>query len=297
MKKTALVLFILPLWLISQTVCAGSLSMNNYAEVLVQNLQIGSSYSMIELVNLPLEIVNKSDEAIDIRIEVVKPAKAKKDFEPIPNISWIKIAPEKAAIPAQGTYKTDVKISIPDDSKYLGKKYEVNIRASMVPKAKGMVAIALAVQGRLLFTVAAVKQAQPTGAAKIDMNFNLAPLRVDLKDVKLGKKQEVLVPKDGPVVLQNSGKKEATFVLQSLDPKDTVISIEPEYVAPSADWLTFEKEEMAVGGGQKKPVKMFVEIPNQPEYAGKNFEFIVCVTTGVANAGKRYLRVMVSTAK
>jgi hypothetical protein len=298
MKKNVLIAFIISLGLLSQAAWAGGLKLNNYGEVLVQNLQIGSHYSMIELVNLPLEVANQSDEAITIQIEVEKPALAKRGFEPIPDAAWVNITPAKAEIPAQGTYKTDVTVSVPNDPRYLGKKYQANIRARMLPKVKGVLTIALAVQGRFLFTIAAVQKTAPASSSKVNMNFDFLPARVDMKNLVLGKKAEVLNAKGEPVYIANQGDKEIKLVLQSLDLKDTVLSPEPGFTAaPNADFLTFAQDELVMGPAQKKPLKMFVEIPAKSEYAGKQYEFIVSAKTGEAMTGDRYLRVMIFTAK
>ncbi len=297
MKKHIIIILTLFFTSITTPLWAGGLRMN-YAEVLVQNLQIGSNYSMIKLVNLPLKVTNHSDSPIDIQLEILTPkSKIKEDFEPIPDTAWIELGETLAEVPANGVYETDVKISIPDEEKYLGKKYQVNIKARIKPKGGGM-RLALAVQGRLLFTVAAVKQAGVADKAIADLGFVIDPLRVDLTDVLPGKKVEILTEDKKSVTLENPGKKKIRFTLQSLDPKDTVMSIEPGFEAcPNPDFLTIKKDEMSVGAGRKKPVKMFIEIPDSPEHKGKKYQFIVSINTGTATSGARYLRIMVSTAK
>lgn len=297
MKKYAVLLLTLFLSSITTTLWAGGLRMN-YAEILVRNLQIGSNYSMIKLVNLPLKVNNHSDSPIDIQLEILKPkGKIKKDFEPIPDTAWINLGETLAGVPANGVYETDVKISIPDEEKYRGKKYQVNIKARIKPKGGGM-RLALAVQGRLLFTIAAVKQAGVSDKAIADLGFVIDPLRIDIKNVLTGQKVEILTADKKSVTLENPGKKKIRFTLQSLDPRDTVMSIEPGFEAcPNPDFLAISKDEMSVGGGKKKPVKMFVEIPDSLEHKGKKYQFVVSINTGTDTGGARYLRIMVSTAK
>jgi hypothetical protein len=298
MKKiTIFVSFVFILLFFPEFSCAGGLKMN-YAEVLIQNLQIGSDYSMVEMGNLPLEITNKYYKDIYIQLEVLKPniKKLKKDFEPIPDTGWININKNIVKILPKETYKTDVKISIPDNVEFLGKKYHVLIRSTVKPQGKG-ISLVLAVQGNLLFSVAPVKKSvskQPC----VDIGFLINPLRIELDNIQLGKKIEILTSDGKKAILKNPSNKKMKFKLYSLDPKDTVMKIESGYEAcPSPDYLTFKREEISIGKGREKPIEMFLEIPDKPEYKGKRFQFLVSVSTGTATSGSRYLRVLVSTAK
>jgi len=303
-KLRKYLILILPLFFsfLSTSLWGGSgLMMNNYPEVLVENLQIGMQYSMVELVNLPLELINQSEEPIKIRIEILKPteAKTKKGFAPIPDIKWITISPSEVEIPAKGTYRTDVNIAIPDKNEYLGKKYHVNIRAQVVSEEKSMIRFSISVQGRLLFTIAPVKRVPMTShRRKVNMNFSIFPPKVVLKDVPLGQRVEILSEEKEMVELQNPGKSKIKCLLQSLDPRNTVIKMREGYEAcPNPEFLIFKKEEMTIGPGKKKPVKMFIEIPDQPEYQGKQYLFLAAIKTGSATSGIRYLKIFVSTAQ
>ncbi len=300
MKKALTVLMIFISGLIPLSLGATSLSLRNYSEVLVENLDIGGQYSMVELVNLPLIIVSGSEKLINIEIEALKPAqkRIKKDFEAIPDTAWIQFATKEAIIPAQGTFKSDVRINIPDDKKYLGKKYHVDILARQVaPEGTGML-LALAVKGRLLFTINKDKQGVGQPQTPINLNFAILPnTRVEMKDFPLGKKVEILAKDRKPIEIENKGKKSMKFLLQSLDPKDTVVRAEPGYeTCPSTDMLKIKREEIKINGNRKKTMKLYLEIPDKPEYQGKKYHFIVSVKTGSAMAGTRYLHILVSTA-
>ncbi|MCK5218904.1 hypothetical protein KAR10_05245, partial [bacterium] len=165
------------------------------------------------------------------------------------------------------------------------------------PEGKG-VALTMAINGRLLFTIAPIKQdAKSSKKTKVDLNFSLDPPRVEVKDVICGKRVKILTDEKKPILIKNTTNVKMKFLLQSLDPQETVISLEPNYEAcPSPDYLTFKHEKITIGKGREKPLEMYLEIPDKPEYKKKRFQFLVSVATGTATSGSRYLRVLVSTA-
>jgi hypothetical protein len=274
------------------------LKLNNYAEVLVDNLQIGSSYSMVELVNLPLEITNNDQKANTITVSAVIPAKKnqKPGYEPIPNVAWVTNMPQLFQVSAQGTYKTDIKLSIPDDPKYLGKKYQVDFFAAQTEPGKGMLGVALGVEGRLLIQIASEKSAgvvQP----KSNLDYAFMPAKVKAVPVAVGKKVKLKSIDKKSLELQNNSQEPLKLLLQSLDPKSTTLPKEPGFEqAPDANFLTLGKGEVTLNAGKKSNIELFVEIPDKPEFKGKSFQFLVSANTEAA-VGGRYLPVLVTTEK
>jgi hypothetical protein len=101
-----------------------------------------------------------------------------------------------------------------------------------------------------------------------------------------------------PITLENSSKSKSVFILQSLNPKETTLPKEPDYEqAPSANMLTVDKEEITLGSGDKQTFKVFVEFPDKPEFKGKNFQFLLSVSTGNATSGARFVQVLINTQK
>ncbi|NTV53519.1 MAG: hypothetical protein HGA76_10990, partial [Candidatus Firestonebacteria bacterium] len=142
------------LGLVSQAYALGI----NYGEILVENLQIGTTYNLTEIANLPLEVNNDSDEAMTIQAEPLKPDKPIAGYEAVPSVAWIKISPAKFPMQPRVKHLSDVHITIPQDRKYLGRKYQVDIFTHSAENADGMnfMSVKLGIKGRLLFTVAPV---------------------------------------------------------------------------------------------------------------------------------------------
>ena len=125
---------------------------------MLENLETGKAYSTKEVANLPLAVVNTGDEPVDLKIEVLMPdeTELKEGFEPIPDLSWIKLEQtELKGNKHNEAAATDVIISIPDDAKYSGKKYQVFIWSHTVGRNIGV-----GLKSKLLFTIVDTKQKQ-----------------------------------------------------------------------------------------------------------------------------------------
>jgi hypothetical protein len=134
---------------VSSPLYAGGLS-TTFGEVKLENLKIGEEYSMEEAAEFPLVVQNTSDEQLAIKVEILYPKKEelKEGFEPIPDISWISLEKEQFSLKPQEGAKTDVIIKIPNDKKYLGKKYQVYLWSHTVGRSLGV-----GLKSRLLFTI------------------------------------------------------------------------------------------------------------------------------------------------
>jgi hypothetical protein len=129
MKKSTLTLSALIVLICACVAEAGGLS-TTFSVVTLEDLEIGKTYSTKEVANMPLEIVNTGKEPVNLKIELIlaQPEELKEGFEPIPDLSWIKLEKtEFNDIKPNETAVTDVILSIPDKEEYKGKKYQVFI--------------------------------------------------------------------------------------------------------------------------------------------------------------------------
>src|SRR5689334_20051382 len=95
-----------------------------FAEVSVENLKIGQTVSMAEVVNLPLRVMNTGKDPVDLVVDVIpgNDGEVKKGFERIPDTSWIKLQQSTFTVPPGLEAVTDVIISIPNDKSLLGRR-------------------------------------------------------------------------------------------------------------------------------------------------------------------------------
>ncbi len=112
-----------------------------FSEVALQNLEIGRTYNTKEAAGLPLVIENTGDGSVDLAIEVIAPGaeELKGGYEPIPDISWIILEKKSfSGVEPGGKAETDVMITIPDNTSYHGKKYQVYIWTHSVGLSVGV---------------------------------------------------------------------------------------------------------------------------------------------------------------
>jgi hypothetical protein len=134
-----------PLW-------AGGLS-STLIEVKLDKLEPGKSYSVKEIRKIPLIVTNTTEgQTLDIKIESERPVDYNLvvGYEPIPDLSWVKI--EKDYFGEVGPKKsidTDITITIPNDKAYYGKKYQVYIYSHTAGKA----ALRIGLMGRILLEI------------------------------------------------------------------------------------------------------------------------------------------------
>jgi len=128
---------------------AGGLS-TTFSEVHLNHLKAGGEYSMEEAVQFPLVVHNSSDEEVELVVEVLYPTEEelKEGFEPIPDISWIRLKREYFTMGPGENAKTDVLIKIPDNEQYSGKSYQVYLWSHTIGRSLGV-----GLKSRLLFTV------------------------------------------------------------------------------------------------------------------------------------------------
>ena len=114
----------------SHFIYAGGLS-TTFVEVKLEDLEPGKNYSIKGLKNKTLTIRNTTENiTTDIEIEAEKPVgyNLVNGYEPIPDLSWIKIQKTyfKNVAP-YGKAETDIMIKIPKNKNLYGKKYQVYI--------------------------------------------------------------------------------------------------------------------------------------------------------------------------
>jgi len=124
------IFFLAIIFLAAGTAFAGGLS-SHFIEVKLKDLEPGATYSVKEQTKKALDIINTTEDiTTDIGIEAEKPVDYNlvPGYEPIPDLSWVKIEKnyfEKVG-PGQSV-ETDISISIPKGKEHAGKKYQVYI--------------------------------------------------------------------------------------------------------------------------------------------------------------------------
>ncbi len=150
-KKTGIILILLFFILIKNGISGGLRS--TFAEMKVENLEIGKTYHISKIKNFPLVLWNTSNILLNVKLDILIPQKEslKKGYLPIPHTNWIQVTPDYLDIKPGKTNSAMVIINIPDDKKYLGKNYQVYIWSHTVNKD---VPINIGLKSRILLKIA-----------------------------------------------------------------------------------------------------------------------------------------------
>ena len=264
---------------------AGGLS-THLGEAVIENLQIGQTYNLKNLANLRLIVTNTSDYAVDLKMDVLLPGSSelKNGAIPIPDTSWVKLSQNFFTLGPNEKASSDIIISIPDDDRYLGKKYQVMIWSHTVG-GKAMF-LAYGLKSRIILTTDTVKADDGEAITSSDatVNFRLSPQEMFLDDVELGKVYDVEERAGLILKIANPGDREQVFKLQSRTVANSVATLTKEYNdAPDATYLSFSESEFVLPPNGNK-----LNFPPKREYSGNRYMFIIHaysagekITTGV----------------
>jgi hypothetical protein len=284
-----LVFFIFALWTVVE---AGGLS-TQLGEAVIENLQIGQTYNLRQLANLRLIVTNTSDYSVDLKMDVLYPdsSELKKGSEFIPDISWVKLSKNLFQLAPNENALSDIILTIPEDDKYLGKKYQVTIWSHTLGGSGGGMFLAYGLKTRIIFTTDTVKAAKSEAITSSDasVSFTLKPEEIFLDNVESGKIYDVEKQKGLVLKITNPGERERTFKLQSLTVGNSAATLTKEYEdAPNASYLNFSDSTFILAPQGTKTIKMYLNFPEKNEYSGKKYMFVIRavaidekVTTGV----------------
>lgn len=146
-------------------VYAGGLS-THFIETTLEDLELGKSYSIKEETGKALVVVNTTeDKTVDIEIEPEIPVDYNllPDYEPVPDVSWVKIEKNyfEAIAPGEKA-ETDIIIIIPEDKEYYGRKYQLYIYSHTA----GSATFRTGIMSRILLHISEEPAESSTGAAE-----------------------------------------------------------------------------------------------------------------------------------
>jgi hypothetical protein len=290
-----LTLFLILFLFLAQDGNTGGIS-TSFTEVAVRNLSIGKNYAMGEKVGRKLEVRNRGENSIELKMEVLVPSKSelKEGYEPIPEASWIELEKDYFSVEPSKSAVTDVIVTIPNDKKYLGKKYQAYIWSHTV--GKGNLPIALGLKSKLLLEISEQERdLSKEFGGKFD--FAIFPDEIVLGNVKLGKIYDIKKVFGKLLEVKNCSLYSRIYEIKSISREKAGIGVKNGYEdCPNPDFLTFDKSKFDLKGKKKTRVKMYLNFPKREEYAGKKYIFVVRIRfLGEEFLLNRYLKLYVST--
>jgi len=143
---------------------AGGLS-TNLGEVIITGLERGEKYSLRNLANIPLSVVNRGEDTVMVRVSVLVPdsVELRQGAEPIPSTDWVSLESDSLLLAPEQMGISDVFIQIPNDTALTGRKFQVMLWSRTIPGPGVLIACGL--KSRIIFSTAEAGSAHNTGNA------------------------------------------------------------------------------------------------------------------------------------
>jgi hypothetical protein len=251
-------------------------------EVVVENLQIGQSYNLKDLVNLSLRVTNTSDYGVGLRMDLLVPGEAelKHEAEPIPDLAWISLSADSFNLEGGQEAISDIVISIPDEEQYLGKRYQFMIWSHTVPGSEGGMFLATGLKSRIIFTTDTIRADLSAGSAVPSGNaaFAVLPAELHLYQVPVGTRYDVHMNTGTALLIKNPTDDELTLKLYSKTVGGSLASLEPGWEdTPDAGYLTFDENEVRIPPRAVRAVNPYLHVPGEAGLQGKKLMFLIHV--------------------
>ena len=252
-----------------------------FADVILSGLKPGMVYSIKKEQGLPYKVMNKTDKEIDVEVIVEKPSlsELREGYEPVPDVSWVKLFPTVFHLESGEGTNCDVIISIPNEEKYANRHFQIMLVTQTVekPGIRG-IAISFALASRLRFSTGPTPVEVLEGqrrkileALKMDM----APFSLFLSELPVGEKIKLDGKKFSTLQLVNRGNEDYRIEFY-LAKNPEIYGLRKDYQPmPQAIKVDFKKKKTESKKRSINDVIMEMEIPDEQEFYGKNFTFVV----------------------
>jgi len=271
-------LFILTLF-VATTLQARGLS-TSLGEVVVENLQVGQTYSLKQLANLHLTVTNNCDDSVALKMDILSPdsTELKKGSRPIPDITWLKLSQGSFVLGPNEIALSDITLSIPDENQYLGKKYQVTIWSHTVGLPGRAMSLGLGLKSRIIFTTDTARAPANKIVKSSDASVELVlkPENMFLDDVEPGKMYDPEAQKGSVLTVSNHSGHEQLLRLRSLTVGNSVTALTEGYEdAPDASYLKFSENEFVLPPFGTKEVRVYLDFSRRTEYCDRRFMFVI----------------------
>lgn len=271
-----------------------------FGEVRIRNLKIGQTYSLFQLLNLPLRVVNTGSEAADVRIETVPvTTDLVKGYEQAPD--WLRIEQTTFTIAPNREIATDLTVTIPNDPKLLGRRYQADIWSHTT----NMAAMLVGLQSRLLIEIDSTPPTEEelkkkfVNEALSNLDFTISPLDAEVSDVPLGRDVDLRKERKLAIKVVNPNDGPLNFRVRSIPQWESSLTVPPGYeAAPNPQWLTPDVDLLKIDGNSIRQTGLHVNIPDVGGMYGRHFFFLVSFEVLEQKISSRvYYRLLVDTVK
>jgi len=290
--------------ILTETCQAVGLSVT-WGEVRLENLKIGASYNMKDMARKPYRVTYRGESEVEIAVEVLAPREdeLKDGYEAIPDLSWVKVTNDRFFLgPGESAY-SDVVITIPDDKKYFGKRYQAHIHAHSVGAVQGVIGLALT--SRVMIGIAQSEETKEEmeqrkrGKLVANLSFKVMPDKIIVSDIPVGKKVDLKKREGLSLKILNPSDEKLILTLKSISKEESLVSAARGYkYTPDRDFLQLNREKITVPANMIKEVRLYFRFPDKQEYRDKKYFFVIKVAPlEQAIPVSYYVKVFVQTSK
>lgn len=283
------------------------------SSIVLKNLKIGYTYSVQRLTGKSFTVNYNGNKMVDLKILIQKPVQASGEYEPIPDTNWIKLIKENFE-PDQGqSCQTDILITIPDDKKYLGKKYFVNIYPQALPagKSSGGLVFGLGLLCRLKFEISpelpTIQDIEIYKKMKVDktLNVKVSPERIFLKKFQTNRKVNIKKEYGHSLKIENLSEFEIKAVVRSVKPEAVGITPPLPFVSTENPLLLIagrglltknfgRTRTIKIKPGKTKDISLYIKLPEDSK--NKNIYFLLeTEISSEIGTEKHYTKIYIET--
>jgi len=256
-------------------------------QIILDDLKIGHSYD-INKISRPFFAHYSGSENMNIVIDVYPFAYPDPGYEPIPNADWVKVEKSVYSVSREEIANVHCSIAIPYNKKYLGRKFEVAIRASLKPRSdtdQSGVGLGIGVQMKVLISISKDAGAQMLHAAEEDVreaapvsetgSILIDPSVTYLEGVPVGITVNMKKDFNKTLKLVNHGNRTAILFLRPVTPQDSQVDPSGYEPVDGKDILRFSKDKIEIGAGKSDEVNLYFRFQDKPQYHNKKF-LVMC---------------------
>lgn len=245
-------------------------------QINISMVSIGQTYSFKKISGFYYEVTNYIEDGLKLGIEPIIPSRnklASTEFEPIPDISWVKLEKEKFILKYSEKASANFYLTIPNDPKYMGKKYQFNLRVYTIDYPQSL---SLTTQILLTISEERISLSELIEEMGLDkLKFELTPHRCLISNFPLGKKIDISQFTGKAFELSNQSEQKYAFSLTvSSSTENSALEIS-NYQVGNINFLSFDTGEVIVEPQKSKKFYPYLLIPDERKYRNKGFVFII----------------------
>lgn len=269
----------------------------------LQNLKIGQQYSLRQLLGFPFNVSYRGTAMVDLQVKAVMFDRVDPyGCDYLPDLAWVKVEKERFSLDPGQTAETDVLITIPNDEKYMGKKYVFYMNPVSGPPAdaKGGFVFGTGLMCPIRLEIAAkpptpeeIRQLRKQLLGQV-MTVSLTPERIFVDDTVPGKSYNLKKDYDETLKIVNTSDIEVQVTLENMKSQLAGMAPPGGYVEPDdVKWVKLGKTKLKLQPNSITEVPLTLVVPSSAKPGGKYFLLVCAHVKSAIRLSNYYMKVYV----